>query len=171
MNKNKKIIMSAIALSVALGGGAVFGAQSIYAKSGGMGSDGQHESFITKFAEKFNISEDEITAVFDEVRQEEMNEHHAQRELELSDAVTNSELTEAQKQLILDKNEEMHTERESNRDSIRNLSREDRQTKLDEDRGALELWAEENGIDIKYLTFGDGRYGEHGGKNNMNVQN
>ena len=77
-------------------------------------------------------------------------------------------ITEEQKQLILQKREEMHDAREAKRESNASLTPEERKSQMEAKKTELEKWAKENGIDMQYLMLG-GR--GHGGFKGMGNQN
>lgn len=160
MNKKGRIIIPAVALSMMLG----VGAQNIYAAD-----DAQPTSLITKIAQKFNLSEDDLKTVFEEDRQERQKVMQARYEEMLATAVKNGEITEEQKQLIIAKNAEIKAAREAQMEEDKNLSDDERKAKMEEhreemekEREALEAWAKENGIEMKYLMMRGG-HGPHGG--------
>lgn len=94
---------------------------------------GSGDSDITaKIAEKFGISQDEVQAVFDEEKTANEAERAAERSEQLQELVDSGEITSEQKTLIEEKQSELEVQR-------------------DEARAALDSWAEENGIDLKYV--------------------
>lgn len=102
-------------------------------------TDTSGNSLVSKIAQKVNLSEDDIQAVFDQ----DKTEREATREQHLSDrlqsAVDDGELTAAQKSTIEAKLKALQAARQTERE-------------------ALEAWAEANDIDQKYLMMG-GRHG------------
>lgn len=81
---------------------------------------------------------------------EHMQMRQAEFESRLDEAVANGELTQKQKQLILQKHEEMRSEH-VNGDDLKDLSPEDRKVKMQEKHDEMQAWAQENGIDIDVL--------------------
>ncbi len=79
-----------------------------------------HESLITKIAQKFNLKESDVEAVFEAVRDERQEEMKSQRAEKLSQAVRDGVITEAQKQTLLAKMEEHIGERRENREEMQN---------------------------------------------------
>ena len=138
---NKKIVVSV--LTLALAGSAVLAVRT--SAQGIFGGD----NFISTLAQKFGKSEDEVKTVFDEIRNQRQAEMKTRQEDRLNQAVADGDLTEDQKQMILDKKAELQTERQANM--------EQRQAHQQE----LKTWAEDNGIDTQYL-FGFGKAGRHG---------
>jgi hypothetical protein len=123
MNKKGKMIIPAIALCMALG----VGAQNIYASE-----NVQPTSLITKIAQKFNLSEDDVKAVFESDHQEHEQERHQNYEAMLAEAVTQGKITEAQKQLIIAKDAEIKAARDITMDHYKDLTQAERQEQMTE---------------------------------------
>lgn len=98
------------------------------------------DSLIAKLATKFNVDESEIEAVFDEFKDERQADLAAEVSDDLQDRVDSGDITAEQKTAIEEKLAEIQAERETNREE-------------------LEAWADENGIDYKYLMGGHGPRG------------
>ncbi len=120
-----KLVLSIIALSIA--GIALFGTIKAYAQN----TIGNQSTAASTIAQKFGLAENDVQSVFDEMRSEHQQEMKALFEQKLTQEVTDGKITEAQKQAILAKRQE------------------------------LEVWAKDQGIDLKYL-FG-GHRGLRGG--------
>lgn len=165
MKKNKKIIIPVIALSILMGVGA-YGVGNSFASE----DENPRNSLIEKIAQKFNLNKDEVQKVFEEDREERKTQLEERFNQMLDEAVSKGDLTEAQKNLILAKRAEMQKEREAQMSERRNKgerpSKEEMKSNQEErkaEREALEKWASDNGIDIKYL-MGLGGFGKgHGG--------
>lgn len=128
-------------------------------------SSNPRDTIIQKLAEKFNLKESDVQQVFDEVRQEHQTQMQTKHEERLSQLVTDGKITEDQKALILNKHKELQAERESNKDSFKDLSPEQRKIKMEEKKIELETWANENGIDTMYIMhFGEKGNGDHGSR-------
>lgn len=97
------------------------------------------DSIIDRIATKFNLNKDEVKAVFDEDHAAREAERLADVSQDLQTAVDAGELTVDQKTLIENK-------------------LKDTQSARDAERTALETWAEDNSIDLKYVMMG-GRHG------------
>lgn len=132
----KKILITLIVLGGIISAG-YFGAGTILAQS----SD-QHDTLITRIAQKFNLNQSDVEAVFQTVRDERQVEMKTQKEARLSNAVTDGVITEAQKNTILAKMQEHLGERGQNREE-------------------MQTWFAEQGIDhtklSDYLGFGGNR--------------
>ena len=120
-----------------------------------MGGFGNGDStFIQQLASKLGKSEDEVQTAMDQIRDDHQADMQAQYEQSLSEAVSNGEITEEQKQLVLNKHAEMQSQREA------------QQGAMQFQRDELETWAQENGIDTKYL-FGGGPGDGRGPRDDM----
>lgn len=117
-------------------------AQKAYA----MGNMNQ-TNLIQKLIEKFNLNSTEVDQVVQEFRQEKFQEMKTNIDLRLASEVGNGNLTEEQKNKIMEKMAEMHEKRQSNQ----NLTVEERRTAMEEHRKELSDWATQNGIDLKYI--------------------
>lgn len=103
---------------------------------------------VQKLAERFGLNQDELKSFFEEEREAHQEKMQAQFEERLNQAVADGKITEAQKQLILQKHEELRAARQENREE----KQEDRETR----RAELEAWAKEKGIDMKFFSMGGG---------------
>jgi polyhydroxyalkanoate synthesis regulator phasin len=99
-------------------------------------------SLIDKIASKFNLNRDEVEAVFDEEKAERQAERQADFSEELQEKVDAGDITAEQKTAIEAKMTEMQTARETERE-------------------AIQQWAEDNNIDMKYVMGGHGRMGNN----------
>lgn len=160
----KILIYSLISLTVLGLGGAVL-AKTAYAQ----GDNGGYSLIIQKLVEKFNLNADDVQKVFDEAKDEMRQE----REVNLGEKVENlsceSDLTTEQKAALTAKREELKAEFEI----VKDLSAEERQTKMEELKTEMETWTTEQGIDSKCLGgfpgfgHGLGLRGERGFKGNF----
>ena len=125
-------------------------------------ADSGHDTLVSKIAQKFNLKQDEVQAVFDEERKNKQAEHQQQEEQKLAQAVKDGKLTEEQKSKIIAKKNELREQREAERDSMKDKSREERKQAMEAKRTELEKWAQENNIPTEYLHHGKGRGGPGG---------
>jgi len=157
--KNKIIIPAALVLAIITL--AAYRTAVVYAQ----GSNNKYPPVLEKLVERFNLNEDEVRVVFDEVREEHQGQMQEQFNQRLDQAVTDGKITLVQKELILAKHEELKGGKENWEDWY-NLSPEERREMGEERHEELEAWAESNGIDL-YLFFslgkGEGK-GEFGGR-------
>lgn len=125
-----------------------------------------HESLIERIASKFNLNKSDVENVFNEDRKAHQAEMTAKFEERLTQAVTDGKITEEQKTLILQKHKELQTERESDRENWKNMTREERQTEMQKRHDELKAWLEANNIPTDlFPNFGEmDRAGRHGGE-------
>lgn len=107
-------------------------------------------SLITAIAQKFNLNEVDVKAVFEEERSKREAERKAQMEHKLTQAVTDGKISEAQKTTILNKFQEMKNNRPNHTD-FKNETPEQRKAQMDAKKTDMENWAKENGIDLNVL--------------------
>ena len=107
------------------------------------GADAFNQPVVDKLVEKFDLNEDEVVGVFDEIHQERLQQKQEQMEAGLDEAVAAGVITSDQKQALLDKQAEMQQEREQQREEMRQ-------------------WREESGIDFEALAPYKGGCGGRG---------
>ncbi|HSI21157.1 MAG TPA: hypothetical protein VLA04_05700 [Verrucomicrobiae bacterium] len=124
-------------------------------------------SLVTKMAAKFNLKEADVQAVVDEVKAEKDVEMKKMAEDRLSQAVTDGDITQAQKDLITTK----QTEVETKMTEIKKITDDgDRRAAMDQLMADVSKWAADNDISGKWLRFagpgpkGHGGPGGHGGR-------
>jgi len=165
----KQIIMSVAALTMLLTG-AYFTNQA-FAKGGGLGEG----DFANRFASHFNLDQSEVEGFMLEERETFKADREAEFTTNLDSAINAGDLTAEQKDLILAKHEELQANHESMPDSHENwqdltqeergTARDLRQTDREAERAELEAWADDNGIDLKYLNQHEGGF-KGGGRGN-----
>lgn len=131
-----------------------WGATSIYAHGwGGANKD----TLIQRIVQKFGLKTADVQAVFDTVRSEHQDEMQQKMTERLETLVKQGKITEAQKKLIVAKHAELQAQREKEMESMKDLTPEERRSKMDAHRAELESWAKQNNIDIQYVIgFGKG---------------
>lgn len=132
-----------------------WGATSIYAR----GWDGaNNETLIQRLVQKFGLKTEDVRSVFDTVRDERQAQMQQKLTNKLDALVKEGKLTEAQKRLIISKHTELQAQREKDKDTLKDLTPEERRAKMQAQRTDLENWAQQNNIDIQYvLGFGRGK--------------
>lgn len=143
----KTIVTYALLTVIGLG---TIGTTSVFAQTP---TDTQNpmDSLVQKIATKFGLNQSDVQAVFDADREEHHAEMKANFEKQLSQYVTDGKITDAQRQLILQKRAELDAAHEAKKDSATNLTPEERKSQMDAERTSLEAWAKDNGIDMQYL--------------------
>lgn len=152
MNKARIIVP---ALVVAAVGSAVLGLRVAQAAGWETGDS----VLVQKLVDRFNLNPDDVQAVFDEVQTDRQSLRQERKQQRLDDAVAAGKLTEEQKNLILQKQDEIKKQHEANRENVSGMTKEDREAAIDSERESLQKWAEENNIDEQYLMVGGGRRG------------
>lgn len=144
----KKVIIPTIAL-VAILGAVAIGTMPVSA------SGPVYGNLVQQIAQRFNLSESDVQKVFDDVRVEHQQEMKTNWDNRLSQLVTDGKITDAQKNLIIAKHNEIQTQM----DALRDLSPEERHTKMQEISDSLKQWASDNNIDLQTV----GLFGMHAG--------
>jgi len=123
-------------------------------------SDYQSKSLIQTIVEKFNLNSDEVQKVIDEYRSVKHEDRKSALEDRLSYLVYKGSITEDQKSKILAKFDEI----KSKSNDFWKLTKEERKTRMEQQREELQKWASDNGIDEKYMfmlghggNFGEGK--------------
>ncbi|MAG11992.1 MAG: hypothetical protein CMI52_04280 [Parcubacteria group bacterium] len=115
----------------------------------------QRASIMERLAERFNLNLDEVKTFFQEIKQKRHDNKQEKRgekiEERLRTAVANGDLTEEQAQRILAKLQELKSEKEGLRDRLKEMTPEERREYLQSHKDRIQTWAEENGIDAKWL--------------------
>lgn len=109
----KQVLATILALGVIASVG-YFGTSYVLAED----TNPMHESLVTKIAQKFNLKEADVEAVFDAVRDERRDEMKKLKEEKLSLAVKDGVITEVQKASLLAKIEDHIGEKQANRDEM-----------------------------------------------------
>jgi hypothetical protein len=143
---NKKLIVPA--LVVAMGSAAVLGTSQIQAQTK---TNNDYPPIVQKLVTKFGLNENEVKAVFDEERAAREAEMKAKMEDRLNQAVANGKITEAQKQKIIAKLQELHEQRAEQMAKFKDMTPEERRAEHQKMKAELEALAKENGIDPQYL--------------------
>lgn len=136
--RNKIIFIGSLFLLIAV---AVFGVKEIKAQNSG---NSAYPTIVQKIAEKFGLAPSDVNSVFTDVQEQKkeqfQNQQQARMEKLLDDEVSAGQITDAQKQAILAKMNELQTQRQ-------------------QERTDLENWAKDNGLDLKTLRFGKPFFG------------
>lgn len=132
MKMNKNLLLAGVVTTIAAGSLLSVGAASADSPAGG--------SLIDKIATKFSLNRNDVEAVFDENRAEKQAERATNFSENLQDKVDSGDITAEQKTLVEAKFAEMQSARDTERDAIKQ-------------------WAEDTGIDAKYLLSSRGHMG------------
>jgi hypothetical protein len=115
----------------------------------------EHDTMVTRFAQAFGKSEDEVKAVFEQIREEHESQRQAALTAKLDAGVAAGQITAEQKQLIIDKMAAEKTERQAQFQAIKVSGKKPTtiqfKTKRAEHRAELEAWATQKGISKDFL--------------------
>jgi hypothetical protein len=124
-------------------------------------------TLVQKIAQKFGLQESEVQTVFDEHREEHHAQMQAHFEERLTQAVNDGKITEAQKQAIIAKHKKLQEAFTSERETMKNMTPEERKATMEKRHDALKAWAEEQGIDLSLFPMVMNGHGGHGMKIKM----
>ena len=116
---------------------------------------------ITKLTTRFHLNESEVKSVFSDFHEERQAERTKELSDKLASAVKAGTITEAQRQLILNKHKEQQELREKEMANFANLTREERRAQMQKHKGDMAAWASANNIPSD-LLFGMGKGMGHG---------
>lgn len=150
---HKKIVLTGAVLGVLCIG--LLTAHSAFAAT--TSTDQTPISLAQKIADKFGLNKADVQAVFDQERQDRQAQHEKNYEARLTQDVTDGKLTDAQKQLILNKHKELEANMVNELQNIKSLTAEERKAARQKRMADLQNWAKENGVDVKYLRMMGGR--------------
>jgi hypothetical protein len=137
---NKKLLISTLSL-------AVIGASILSVSQASAFQNGNGDYMMQKLAERFNLNPGEVETFFEEMRAEKQTQMQVEHENRLNQMVTDGKITEAQKQAIIQKHEEMR----ANFGDMADLTPEEQRANAIEKRQEMQTWAEQNGIDLQQL--------------------
>ena len=147
--KKYKLVLPVVGLAL----GSVFLIGSTKANAFGFSN---HDEMVKTLAAKLGVSETKVQESMDSIRQERQTEMKQQFETRLNQLVTEGKVTADQKQLILEK----HNQIQANRGQFQNLASQERRAQMQKQHDELSAWANANGIDPN-LVFGMGKGGMH----------
>lgn len=159
----KNLVIPVVALML-LAGVTYGSSQALADDDPSTGSGQSFSPIVQRLVERFNLNEDEVGEVLEEFR----GQHHwriqERMEERLAQLVNSGELTETQKQAILDKHAEMKAEHEELMTKWSSMTEDERLAAHEAHKDQLEAWAEENGIDLSEILgsrFFKGGFGHH----------
>ena len=154
---NKKYLLYAIIPAIVLGSAGA----AVYASST-TGKTNPMSGLISAIAEKFNLEESDVQAVFDDYqtqaqanRQKDMSQ---KVEDELAQAVTDGKLTQSQADLIIAKRAELEADKPAidktdSSESKTSKTKEELDAKRAAQQAELKQWATDNNIPEEYIRF------------------
>jgi flagellar biosynthesis GTPase FlhF len=137
--KNKKVITIAAMTVLALAGATWLGVTK--ADAANTNGNGSQNTLVERVASKFNLSKDDVQAVADEVHTERQQARRAEQDSKLDKTVTDGAITQAQKDALVAKRNELRAKSTQNREE-------------------MQKWMDDNGIDhtkIQSYMGGNGK--------------
>lgn len=131
---------------------------------------GENSSLVKKIADKFNLNESDVQAVFKEVRDERATQMKTDLENRLNQAVTDGKITDAQKTAILKKLDELHQKKEANAANWKNMTQDQRRAAMQSERQELQEWAKANNLDLNLLLELGLGMGKHNAKVGLSLK-
>ena len=122
--KNKKLITAVVVTTLALASASWLGISQAQAAQ----ENGNSDTLVERIASKFNLSQNDVQAVADEVHTERQQARRAEQDSKLDKAVTDGAITQAQKDALVAKRNELRAKSTQNRDE-------------------MQKWMDDNGID------------------------
>ncbi|HSX17186.1 MAG TPA: hypothetical protein VLH86_03740 [Patescibacteria group bacterium] len=122
-------------------------------------TDNGQQTLVDKIATRFNLNKSDVQAVFDEDRTAHQAEMKQRMDDRLTQAVKDGKITEAQKTLIENKQQELQTYIES----IKDKTPAERKTLMRAKLTEVEQWAKDNGLTDYFHAFAGGPGGHKGG--------
>jgi len=150
---NKKvaaIVGAVVGGTLMLGGVGLLTLQQVSA----LVSSGGYPAIIENLAAKFNLDPVAVEQVFEDTHTQRISDR-------LTEAVSDGDITEAQKKLILDKMSEFETKVAAINDQ--ELTATERHEAMENLREELKDWADQNDIDMPLLMMGGAMGGRRGG--------
>jgi hypothetical protein len=143
MSTNKILVLGAVTV-VTLGVVSAAGFFGIKVLAAAV-SNGNYPSIITNLAKTFNVDESKVAQVFTDTRTQ-------QETARLDRAVTDKEITAAQKDLIIAKRTEIQNKQAAI--DAKSLTAEQRRTEMDTLRTEIQTWATSNNIPVRFVLGG-----------------
>lgn len=148
MNIKKPLLIAGAVTSVGLA--SVVGVATAATNS----STDPQAGIVDKLSTTFNLDKNEVQKVFDQEHAEREAEMQKRIEDRLSQAVTDGKITEEQKQKILAKHAELKAAMETEHETLKDKTPEERRTFMEQKHEELKKWAEDNDIPKEFMRFG-----------------
>lgn len=111
------------------------------------------DNLMDKLVSRFNLNKDEVQAVFDEDRDEREAERTQDMADKITEAVTEGTLTQEQADALNAKIAELREQRKADREQMKDLSREERQSLLKSRRNEIKQWLADNTIPEEFARL------------------
>lgn len=152
----KKMFLTVAAVSVLSSGLVV--ATNAFAQTN---SQSTVPTLVQEIAQKFNLSQSDVQAIFTQHREEMQNEMKSNYEAYLGNLVKSGKITEEQEQLILNEHKQLTSQMQSNFKNFKTMTPAERQAQMQALKQEVQNWAKQNNINTQYLRpFGGRRFGK-----------
>lgn len=159
MNIKKTLLAASAAATLGVAG---IGGLGIASAATNNDMTNRQANLVSKIAQKFNLNQADVQAVFDQDRASHEADMQARIEQKLTQAVKEGKITQVQKDAIVAKMAEMKSTMESEMSSMRGKTPAERRQVMKQHEQDLKTWAKDNNIPIKYLMFMGGHHGRGG---------
>jgi hypothetical protein len=147
MKIRKAIVVPALAVTIL--GGALLTAQQTQAFWGAKPEQGE---FAKTLAQHLGVSEDNVKAALTKMRDEHQQQHVQELTTKLDALIAEGKLTQAQKQAVLTKFQQIHQQQEKEMENGGSPgTMANRKTQRQAKKAELESWAKEQGIDLSLI--------------------
>ena len=165
MNVTKTLSTAGIGAAIIVGSMLAVNLASAY---GGV-SEEQKAERVSSLAERFNLDETEVQSYFDEQKAERQTEREEKRAEFVAGLVSEGTLTQEQADELSELKDGFNSEVEALKAT--GAEREDIKTLMQENRDAVEAWAEAEGLDLDSIRSdkGKGHKGHRSGHGPHNV--
>ena len=153
MNKRIKL---AVATAAIIGGTVI--TTGLVSADDSSDSNGIFGNLAQRISERFDLDQNEVESFFAEMHQERHQEREDRFEARLDELVSTGEITEEQKQAILNKHEEFQAQHQEMREALKDLTPVERRETMETHHEEMKAWAEENGIDLEVVLGSMGRF-------------
>ena len=143
---SKKIL--AIILGTVTFGATAFGTADAFAQN----SPAPFPSFVQQLAQKLGIDQGKVQTAVDDIHKDRQGILQTRFEERLTQAINDGKITEAQKQLILNKFKDLQTDRQTNMEKFKTMTPEQRKQSMIDKKTDLSNWAKTNGVDLSIIT-------------------
>lgn len=153
MKRKSKLLITVAAIAV-LNAGLLTSQASAF---GWFNGSEHSSSLVQKIADRFGLNKDEVQSVVDEFQAEMHAKQMSEYEIRLDQLVSEGKITAEQKELIIEKKNDIVEEWQAKVDELRNMSPAERKAAKEAFQQELAEWAAANNIDLQYLMNGGGK--------------
>ena len=159
----RALVAAGVTAAVAVAGVTGVGIANAATTNGNSTNTDPMSSLVQKIAQKFNLKQADVQAVFDSNRADMDKQREADVVSEQAQLVKDGKLTQAQSDAITTKRAELQKERDANRTSDQSKTDTQHRADMEARKTALDNWMKEKGIDTSYAYLLMGGRGGHGG--------